>query len=68
MKQDILEILGNYLHFIFNHISMIPKLSWPNMPIFQVCIEGNQNLIVELLSMQLLNYQTWDHENLTQSR
>jgi hypothetical protein len=67
MKQDILEILENYLHFIFNHLSMIPKLSWPNMPILQVCIEGNQNLTVDLLSMQLLNYQIWNHENLKQS-
>jgi hypothetical protein len=59
MKQDILEILWNYLYFIFKHLSMIPKLAWPNMPIFEVYTECNQNLTVELLSMQLLNYQTW---------
>ena len=35
MKQDILESLGNYLHFIFNHLSMILKLTKSNISIYR---------------------------------
>jgi hypothetical protein len=31
MKQDILEILGNYLHFIYNHHNMISEINMSNL-------------------------------------
>ena len=35
MQQDILESLWNFLQFIFNHLSMILKLTKSNLPIYR---------------------------------
>jgi len=35
MQQDILESLWNFLQFMFNHISMILKLTKSNIPIYR---------------------------------
>ena len=35
MKQDIMESLSNFLQFIFNHLSMILKLTKSNIPIYR---------------------------------
>ena len=35
LQEDILEILWNYIQFIFNHLSMILKLTKSNIPIYR---------------------------------